>query len=134
MNYENNRTGEIINEENYHKLSWLKRMKYSQTNDKPTHYLRENSDGDFVLSMLVTEMTDNAMLGYMTGGNLSGAIIGDMLSDNNDFLGNGGEFGGGGSTIDLDTNDSSYDNSSSYDSSDCGSSDCGSCDCGSSDF
>ncbi len=40
-----------------------------------------DDDGDFFISFVVATTTDNWLLGYAAGGNLSGAILGDLLRD-----------------------------------------------------
>jgi hypothetical protein len=38
-----------------------------------------DQDGDFFVSWLVATTTDNWLLGYMVGGNMYGAILGDLM-------------------------------------------------------
>jgi len=40
-----------------------------------------NDNGDFVTSMLVGAMTDNAIIGGVIGGSMLGGICGDMMGD-----------------------------------------------------
>lgn len=68
----------------------------------------QNND-DFLTSMMVAQATDSAALGMLMGGDVGGAIIGDMLNTND-------------STPSYDSgssNDSSFgsDSTSSFDSS-----------------
>ena len=57
-------------------------------------------DDGFLQSMALGYITDSAIIGSM-GGNMAGAIIGEMLNndqnDQNNAAGGGGDFGGGGS-------------------------------------
>ncbi len=39
----------------------------------------ESNDGNFFLSYLIATTTDNWFLGYMVGGNMPGAILGDLM-------------------------------------------------------
>ena len=41
----------------------------------------KDDSGDFLTSMAVGYATDSVVLGTMAGGNLSGALIGEMLND-----------------------------------------------------
>ena len=83
---------------------------------------KATSDGDFLTSMLVAEVTDSALLGTMVGGDPLGAMVGDMMNSDDDSH----------SSFDHDSSyyDSSFDNdsSSSSDSSDYSSSDSSSSD------
>lgn len=91
----------------------------------------KNNDGDFVTSMAVAAATDNAMVGYLVGGSLSGALVGDALSHSSHSSSSSdsssSDWGSSSSS-----NDSSYDSgsSSSWDSGSSSSFDSGS----SSDF
>lgn len=84
---------------------------------------RESDDDGFLTSMAIASLTDSTLLGAAVGGNVAGALIGDMLNDSDSTSSNdnnfhsfgGGDFGGGGAGDSWDNNDSSYD--SSYDSS-----------------
>ncbi len=82
----------------------------SKVNDNPP------STEDFGTSMAVAVATNNAALGFIVGGSLSGALIGDVLR--NDSPTTSTNFGGSSSN---DWSSSSDYNSSSY-SSDSGSS------------
>jgi hypothetical protein len=60
-----------------------------------------SQDDGFLTSMALGYMTDNTLLGTALGGNMMGAMIGDMLNNNDEpkqeFQGfGGGDFGGGG--------------------------------------
>jgi hypothetical protein len=102
---------------------------------EPTHRVESNDDS-FGLSLAVGMATDNAGLGYIAGGSLSGALIGEALAESEhheqaeqstpDF--GGGSGGGGGATDSWDSSSqpdsgsggsdyASSDSSSSYDSS-----------------
>lgn len=91
-------------------------------------------ESDFLTSMLIANATDNAALGYLAGGSITGAIVGESIAESNHHSsggsfdgGHGGDFGGGGSSSDWgsssDSCSSSSDSSSSFDSG-------GSCDSG----
>ncbi|HHM8745900.1 hypothetical protein AB2P79_06250 [Escherichia coli] len=45
----------------------------------PSSEQRNGSDGDFVTSALVAGATNSTMLGYLAGGSLTGAMLGDAL-------------------------------------------------------
>ncbi|ECZ2944943.1 hypothetical protein F7T25_15790 [Salmonella enterica] len=67
---------------------------------RASEYRRDNDDrrdggGDFATSALVAGATNNAVLGYLVGGSLTGALIGDALVDT------------------IDTASTSFDSSSS---------------------
>jgi hypothetical protein len=73
-----------------------------------SNYNNQNN-ADFLTSMMVAQATDSAALGILMGGDVGGAIIGDMLNTND-------------STPSYDSgssNDSSFgsDSTSSFDSS-----------------
>jgi len=56
-----------------------------------------NEDESFLNSMLIAYLTDNTLIGSAFGGNITGAIIGDMLNDSDNITEfGGGEFGGSG--------------------------------------
>ena len=56
------------------------KSKYEGKTILPTsNTTNKNNDGDFVTSMAVAAATDSAMVGYLVGGNLSGALVGDAL-------------------------------------------------------
>lgn len=137
----------IIKQECYDKLPDVHKSKFVKgvstntivTNNYHTHVVEDN-DGDFMLSAAVGMATDNIALGYLAGGNLSGALVGEMISESschsNDF--GGGDTGGGGAGDSYSQTDNSpsfdstpsYDPTPSYDSS--SSSDSSSYDSGSS--
>ena len=68
------------------------------------NYFRQrevSQDDGFLTSMALGYMTDSTLLGTALGGNMMGAMIGDMLNNNDEpkqeFQGfGGGDFGGGG--------------------------------------
>lgn len=71
------------------------------------NYFRQrevSQDDGFLTSMALGYMTDSTLLGTALGGNIMGAMIGDMMNNNNDeprqdFGGfGGGDFGGGGAS------------------------------------
>jgi hypothetical protein len=45
--------------------------------------VRDNS-GDFITSMAIGYATDNAIIGGIVGGDMTGAIVGEMLNDSNE--------------------------------------------------
>jgi hypothetical protein len=71
----------------------------------------KNNDGDFATSMVVSMATDSVVAGYVAGGSLSGAVVGEMLNNSSESSG---------------SNFNSYDPGPSFSSCDsCG---CGGCD------
>lgn len=82
----------------------------------------DDSGSNFGLSMLAAMETDNAGMGYLAGGDLGGAMLGEALADHHhesssDFGGFGdGDTGGGGSGGDY----SSTSSDSGFSSSDSG--------------
>lgn len=92
---------------------------------------KATSDGDFLTSMLVAEVTDSALLGTIVGGDPLGAMVGDMLNHDDDHSST--DFNDSPSHDDswdtTDSTDYSSDNDwSSSDSSDWSSSDSSSSD------
>jgi hypothetical protein len=81
----------------------------------------KEDDSSFGTSFAIAAATDNPILGFAVGGDLTGSLLGASLIDSNDF--GGGSFGGAGSSGSWDdssstsTDSSSYDSGSSYDSS-----------------
>jgi hypothetical protein len=67
-----------------------------------------DSDDSFIESLLWGYITDSSVMGTMMGGNIAGAIMGEMLNDNDqqNNIDSGGEFGGAGSggTYEVDNN------------------------------
>ena len=100
MNYKNSNKREIISEQCYNRLPIGKiKRQFSPTYDSVTHRVNED-DSDFLTSLIVAEVTGNAMMGVAAGGDLLGGIIGAELSnDDNDI------------SIDTSSNDNSSDNS-----------------------
>ena len=106
MNYQNIDNGAVISEECYNKLPDYKKRNYRATYDSVSHQINEDDGGDFLLSALVAYSTDSTMLGAIVGGDLMGAIVGDLLnnddssssisSDSSSCDFGGGDFGGGG--------------------------------------
>jgi len=98
--------------------------KYVGQSCPPSSATRKDNDDGFLTSMVVAQATDNAALGYLAGGNITGALIGDMLNNSgNDIVSDsaGCEFGGGGSGGDWNSSSDSgssslYDSGSSYSS------------------
>lgn len=66
-----------------------------------------SQDDGFLTSMALGYMTDSTLLGTALGGNMAGAMIGDMLNNNEpkqELEGfGGGEFGGGGASGGFDS-------------------------------
>ena len=90
---------------------------------------RDNSSEDFAMSMIVAQMTDSALLGYVAGGSLTGAMIGDSLNDSDNTSTDSND----NKSYESDSNDyshsndsTSYDSGSSYDSDSSSSYDSGS--------
>lgn len=50
----------------------------------------EDHSGDFLASMVIGMVTDNALLGGIIGGDFAGGMVGDMLAGDD---GNSGGFG-----------------------------------------
>lgn len=91
----------------------------------------QNTDDGFLTSAAVAYATDSTVLGALAGGNIAGAMVGDMLNDSdnsrNDTDFGGGSGGGSGASGNYDSdNSSSYDSGSDSSSYDSGSSDSGS--------
>ena len=74
--------------------------------------LCSDSGSDFLTRVIVSDLTNSAALGYFAGGSIAGALVGEMISNDNSHESNH-------SSVSQDN--SSYDNSS-YDSSNCDSS------------
>jgi hypothetical protein len=94
---------------------------------------QQDYDDGFTTSLLVAAATDNAMLGVLAGGNLSGALIGDALNNSDDNFPQAPSEDNSSCTDDNSSEncDSSSDSSSDYSSD--SSSDSSSYDSGSSD-
>jgi hypothetical protein len=72
---------------NFKFWKWRKKnsKKKAELQEKPgmiTGAKNEKQEGDFTTSFIVANATDNAALGYIIGGNITGAVIGEMLKDN----------------------------------------------------
>jgi hypothetical protein len=65
-----------------------------------------HTDDGFLTSMMVGYMTDSTLMGTAFGGNMAGAMIGDMMNSNDQpqFEFGGGSSGGGGATGSWDDN------------------------------
>lgn len=67
-------------------------------------------DDGFLASMALGYMTDSTLMGTMLGGNMMGAVVGDMLNDSDrkseDNVMSGGSFGGSGAGESWDANKS----------------------------
>jgi uncharacterized membrane protein YgcG len=78
------------------------------------------STEDFGTSMAVAMATNNAALGFLVGGSITGAVVGDMLRDDTPTKTTS-------TSVDCGTSSSSdWSSSSSYDTGSCSSSDSGS--------
>ena len=74
-----------------------------------------NGDENFLNSMLIAYLTDSTLMGAAFGGNITGAIIGDMMNDSDGSVEfGGGDFGGSGAggTWDVIPEDNSNHNNS----------------------
>jgi hypothetical protein len=120
----------IIHEDCYKKLPDEHKKKFlkATTAATSTHTVVEDN-GNFALSMAVGMATDNIALGYVAGGSLSGAILGEMMhsheltisdspnpGDIGGFGGGDGGGGGAGASWGSDSPSASQDSSSSYES------------------
>ena len=84
----------------------------------------QEASGDFATSAMIAGATNSAALGYLAGGSLSGAIVGDALapdeppSQADPVDAGGGDFSGGGASESWGSGDSggSSDSGGSYDS------------------
>lgn len=64
-----------------------------------------DADDSFINSLLISYFTENELLGYALGGDILGAMIGEALSDSDNYVEfGGGEFGGSGSGGSWDNN------------------------------
>jgi hypothetical protein len=66
-----------------------------------------SGDDGFLTSMAIAYMTDSTLIGAMAGGNIMGAMVGDMLHPDDNP--GGGEFGGAGAGGDIDNNNTPND-------------------------
>jgi hypothetical protein len=67
-----------------------------------------NENDGFLESMLIAYLTDSTMMGTVFGGNITGALIGDMLNDSDNKVEfGGGEFGGAGAGGSWEVNENS---------------------------
>lgn len=96
----------------------------STTTTQVAESKRITDDSDFALSMAVAAATDSTILGVMAGGDITGAVIGDMLNDSDEEQ--KADYGS------SDSSDYSSSDSSDYNSSD--SSDYSSSDSSSNDY
>lgn len=92
---------------------------------------RITDDSDFALSMVVAAATDSTLLGVMAGGDITGAVVGDMLNESDEEPKTDHGYSNDSSDYSDHSDDSSHDHS---DSGDYGSSDYGSSDSSSSDY
>lgn len=111
-------------------FDWLRRKKKKEVNSpvskaesapESSRQMPSEDSGDFATSMAVGMMTDNALLGYAAGGDISGALLGQAMADSHSH----NDSSGNSSPSSSDSSD--YDSSDSSDSSDYGSSDDSSC-------
>lgn len=73
--YKHMRTGRVITESDYRRLSSYDQRDYSYQGSS----LTSNSSGDFLTSAAIGYATDNALLGGILGGDMAGGIVGDLL-------------------------------------------------------
>lgn len=84
-------------DEKYIRDYFLQREVYSTPKSNNKH------NDEFLTSMAIGYMTDSSMMGTILGGNMSGAMLGDMLNNsdnNNNELFGGGDSGGAGAGSD----------------------------------
>jgi hypothetical protein len=97
MNHINSKTGVIISDEDYNKLSLSDKGNFTYCAYSATHRVDDDgniigdkgkpiedeskSDDSFGTSAVIGYVTDNAVLGGLLGGSLLGGIVGDMLND-----------------------------------------------------
>jgi hypothetical protein len=110
------------------------RIRRDEINESVRKRKVQEDESSFLTSMAFAAMTDSSILGYAAGGNMAGAILGDVLNDSNntykDSIDNTNESNYSHESDSSDyghSNDStSYDSSSSYDSGSSSSYDSGS--------
>ena len=73
--YKHMRTGRVITESDYRRLSSYDQRDYTYQGSSST----SNSSGDFLTSAAIGYATDNALLGGKLGGDMAGGIVGDLL-------------------------------------------------------
>jgi hypothetical protein len=73
--YKHMRTGRVITESDYRRLSSYDQRDYSYQGSSST----SNNSGDFLTSAAIGYATDNALLGGILGGDMAGGIVGDLL-------------------------------------------------------
>lgn len=73
--YKHMRTGRVITESDYRRLSSYDQREYSYNGSSSS-----DSSGDFLTSAAIGYATDNALLGGILGGDMAGGIVGDLLS------------------------------------------------------
>lgn len=73
--YKHIRTGRVITESDYRRLSSYDQRDYSYNGSSST----SDSSGDFLTSAAIGYVTDNALLGGALGGDMLGGIVGDLL-------------------------------------------------------
>lgn len=78
--YKHMRTGRVITESEYRRLSSYDQRDYSYNGSSSTSTSSDDS-GDFLMSAAIGYATDNAILGGVIGGDIAGGIVGDLLSD-----------------------------------------------------
>ena len=66
-----------------------------------------DANDSFIESMIIGYLTDSTMLGTALGGNMMGAVVGDLLNDDTDKY-SGGEFGGAGTGGTWEPNNNDY--------------------------
>jgi uncharacterized membrane protein YgcG len=91
--YKNYRTGEVISEQCYNRLSYEKRSAFSRVyNESVTHYVSNDNDSSDLLMAMAT-----------------GAILGEMFSSNDDSSSNSNDYGSNDSSSSNDDSFSGFD-------------------------
>lgn len=76
--YKHMRTGRVITESDYRRLSSYDQREYSYNGSASS--TSTDSSGDFLMSAAIGYATDSALLGGMLGGDMAGGIVGDLMS------------------------------------------------------
>lgn len=71
----------VIKQECYDKLPKNQQTFFHQIHDVVTHQVVQDDSGNFLMSVLVGEITDSAALGGAIGGNYIGGMIGESIAD-----------------------------------------------------
>lgn len=77
----------------------------------------DNGDDGFLTSMAIAAATDSTMIGYMAGGNIMGAMLGDAMVDHNSTSTNDSDSSSSTDSSSSNTSDDSSSSSSDYNSS-----------------